>query len=544
MKRILFFLILILSIFSTAHGGYVIKGFYFSFDSEDLKNYTLTFYKDDGPISAASMHTSFAPGTGKNTIVVIHENSTTSHIFPILLPNEIDYPNDIEVRDFHYDEYNDTYVLCGSRLSSMPSRRIAFVAVINYDFTQMTYCEYSGADVFYSICVGDPYTPSTSFNNYYLCGTRARIGLSGVGVIASVDRSTLQLIDFYTTENIWEFHKIIAVRNNTGEISDLVASGRNPLCTHIGFTILDASFSTINSYMWEQFTFLESHCVVSNNVLVSNSIILASSFENVVTLNPITYPISPFSLIPAYRFSLTNDHYFVQDIGTILTKDALQISVAGFMTKQGSIYREAWHGYVLGLSLSSVMLNNYYNYSGLFNGDYEHYKIRYHQDPNTSLYQEYTGGYFQRNPTKCVLFGTPLTTSDCDNLYQSRYPGYQSISCFPFFLIPPGVPQPSYDFYSSSTQDLDSDYECPIFKGADPAPEWVMPVEDDNEIVIFFDCITVKDTPMNTNYQIYSVTGQLIQKGWVNPYISTASLSKGIYILRLENGKVFKFVKY
>jgi len=38
-------------------------------------------------------------------------------------------------------------------------------------------------------------------------------------------------------------------------------------------------------------------------------------------------------------------------------------------------------------------------------------------------------------------------------------------------------------------------------------------------------------------------TGQLLQFGTTNPDISTAQLSKGMYILRLENGKVYKFVK-
>jgi len=56
-------------------------------------------------------------------------------------------------------------------------------------------------------------------------------------------------------------------------------------------------------------------------------------------------------------------------------------------------------------------------------------------------------------------------------------------------------------------------------------------------------CVSAKEIPTNTNYQIYSVTGQLIQAGATTPDISTAQLSKGIYILRLENGKAFKFVK-
>jgi hypothetical protein len=71
-----------------------------------------------------------------------------------------------------------------------------------------------------------------------------------------------------------------------------------------------------------------------------------------------------------------------------------------------------------------------------------------------------------------------------------------------------------------------------------------MPLHEiESEITTFYNRITVKDTPSGTNYQIYSVTGQLIQTGTTTPDISTALLSKGMYILRLENGKAFKFVK-
>ena len=84
--------------------------------------------------------------------------------------------------------------------------------------------------------------------------------------------------------------------------------------------------------------------------------------------------------------------------------------------------------------------------------------------------------------------------------------------------------------------------ECEFPKGA-TAPELIMPVEYESEITTYYDRITVKDIPINTNYQIYTVTGQLIQAGATTPDISTAQLSKGIYILRLENGKAFKFVK-
>jgi len=114
---------------------------------------------------------------------------------------------------------------------------------------------------------------------------------------------------------------------------------------------------------------------------------------------------------------------------------------------------------------------------------------------------------------------------------------------------PFSLPVTSYS-PSESTLHLipSSDYEtysikCEPFKGEDPAPELIKPFEDEGEITTYYDRITVKDTPTNTHYQIYTITGQLIQTGTTNPDIFTAELSKGIYILRLENGKAFKFVK-
>jgi hypothetical protein len=85
---------------------------------------------------------------------------------------------------------------------------------------------------------------------------------------------------------------------------------------------------------------------------------------------------------------------------------------------------------------------------------------------------------------------------------------------------------------------------CEPFKGREDAPEFVLPLpKTETEITNFFDRITIKDTPNGTNYQIYSVTGQMIQVGTTNPDISTTQLAKGMYILRLESGKTFKFVK-
>jgi len=56
------------------------------------------------------------------------------------------------------------------------------------------------------------------------------------------------------------------------------------------------------------------------------------------------------------------------------------------------------------------------------------------------------------------------------------------------------------------------------------------------------DCYAICGS-VQINSQIYSITGQLVQTGTTNPEISTAQLTKGMYILRLENKKAIKFVK-
>jgi len=67
--------------------------------------------------------------------------------------------------------------------------------------------------------------------------------------------------------------------------------------------------------------------------------------------------------------------------------------------------------------------------------------------------------------------------------------------------------------------------------------------DGENEIIAFSDHIILKNIEIKTNYQIYNVIGQLVQTGTVMSDISTAKLGKGVYILRLESGKTFKFVK-
>jgi len=143
MKKLLFFLTLILSIFCTAKAGYLIRGVTTFIDPSYLKNYTLTFDGNGEPIAAASM---LQPGTGRESIVVVQANNTRAYLFPV----NIDIENlPIEVRDFHYLNYDDSYILCGSRGIGTNAR--AFVARINRTLSSMDFMEYTEANIFYSI---------------------------------------------------------------------------------------------------------------------------------------------------------------------------------------------------------------------------------------------------------------------------------------------------------------------------------------------------------------------------------------------------------
>jgi len=254
-------------------------------------------------------------------------------------------------------------------------------------------------------------------------------------------------------------------------------------------------------------------------------------------MNQVVYPIIP-ATVRAYRFNFpSTTRYYLQDIGiTKLTNNTFRISVAGFKRDPfNPTQTMAWYGYVPGLSTTINMENNDYFETG---EHFEHYKIRSQQ------LNDYTGGYFQSIDGMGALFGTPLTLADdCDDRYQSDYTELESIPWSMFFLQQGGTPLPLYIFGELIPYTIDFEKECPPFKGSYPTPELVMPIEEESEITTFYDHITVKDTPMSTNYQIFSIHGQLLQTGTTNPDISTVNISKGIYILRLENGKAFKFVK-
>ena len=514
MKKLLF-LTLSMSMLLTTQAGYVIRGISVNNpDFNNLMNYTLTIDGSDSPIAAGTMHTSGYDG-GRNSIVIIDANNSIASVF--LIPYY-----DIEVRDFHRVTENK-YILCGSRRIT-DSDVCAFVAVVTNGFMSMDFYEYPDATMFYSICV------NTLTSDYYVCGTHKE-----EGVIASIDRTSMLLTNFYVTTTPWEYHKIIAT-GNTVEALRFVASGRNPDCFLVGFTAIDPSFSTIDSYEWRQNTEPDSHCVVGDYIGEDNTVIVASSYRSAVILNPVTFPLPATMQVSVYRFYPfaigTDIRLYVQDIGTIqLDPDDLHISVAGWNSQH-----MAWHGYTIGLSGASTMTNNYY-YD--INKQYEHYKIRYDQ-----IGKEYTGGYYQDDVSTCALFGSPLTPAPtCDHHVTSPTPDIDHLNWTSFNVAPVDTEFPSYLIPSYFQEEMNVEIVCSLFKSGE-APESAMPSpETESDIIALQDRITLKDVPFNTNYQIYSVIGQLIQTGTTTPDISTAQLGKGVYILRLENGKTFKFVK-
>jgi len=528
MKKQLFFLVLIMSILCPSMAGYRVRGINTFVPPQNLKNFTLTIDNGGIPVSAGSMYTNDGIGTGLNTIVIISSDPliNPSFAFPIdFLTSGQNF--NMLVRDFHYDVHNNKYLLCGAREIGASSR--AFVAEIDGSLSIMTYVEYTEADVFYSICV-----PDIQMLDYYVAGKRGNYG-----VVASVNRSFLQFTNFYTTNIEWEYHKIIAKPGFNTPIPTLVVSGRSPGYTRIGFTTFDTSFGSRNSYMWAQNTEPRSQCVVCTELVGINNIVIASSYQNKITLNPVTFPVLPPAQIPSYQFTFITasgllERYCVQDIGMINDIANLRISVAGFAIE--SSLTKTWHGYVLGLPGTSPMINNYF--FGSTDELYQHYKIK-------CVYQrDYTGGYYENGMEMSALFGTPLQSApNCDHPYTTPLPVYGLKDWSSFTLSSYQTMQHPYNHSLFFPVPMIYNY-CDPFKGSDDAPEFSMtPPENESEITNSYDRIAVKDTPSGTNYQIYSVTGQLIQSGTTNPDISTAQLSRGMYILRLETGKAFKFVK-
>ena len=508
MKKVFFVLVFIFSILCTAQAGYIIRSLPSAgIIPSSLVNYTLTFDGADNPIAATA---SFIPGV--QGIAIVYANATMARIF------NVPSTEPIEVRDFHYLEHDERYILCGSRGTGASAR--AFVATIDATFSLMQFMEYPEASIFYSIWGNDD--PALGF---YVCGAK-----DSYGVIASVHRSNLYLTSLYRI-NHWEYHKIIRQENSLR----FVVSGRDPECTRIGYTEFTPPAAPLTNNYWAQNTESASLCVVSDNMLTSNQVILASSWQNTVTLSLVNFGVgvAPSS----YRFTLSSaiDRYYVQDISTIVENNNIRISVAGYkIPSLAPSPREAWYGYVMGLSATSVMRNN--SYYGSTTDRYEHYKVKDHNGVT------YTGGFFQNPNIGGVLFGTPRTNAPfCDHTYQAsnNIIGYQP-SSMPVYIadFSPHIlsPYPSHESQTYST-------ECSPFKGEEPDLKSAMSAENESEITTFYDRIVVKDIPANTGYQIYNTLGQLISTGVTTPDISTASLGKGVYILRLESGKTFKFVK-
>ena len=523
MKKTIFFFALIMSMLFTAQAGYVIRGITSTDVLPEFKNYTLTFDASGNPISFASMNTSLALGTKKNTIVVVHSNSNNSEIFPVYIIGEDPFADyDIEVRDVQYSKYNDTYVICGSRkIGSNPN---AFVAVIDRNFSTMLFVQYPEADVFYSIWadIGPHIAPLTFF---YACGA-----VGNYGVIAYLVPTSLQVVNFFTTNEEWVYHKIIAKENTVTGGLYFYVSGRGRNYSLVGLTNFTPSSFPTTCYYWSQTTQPASHCVVADYVRENDKVIVASSYQNTVTLSPVTFPLMSGSSINKYIFTIPNYVTLdIQDIGTIYENGDVGISVAGIRNQHTlPLLNQAWHGYVHGLSLSSIMRNNHYTDAAAY---YEHYKVRYYNG------EAYTGGFYQKANSRCALFATPLRGPDyCNFIYYSQT-SQGNETCYTFNLTSSQHPYHPYDNFPASPKIMNYNDHCGDLKRSEAAED------GENEIIAFSDHIILKNIEIKTNYQIYNVIGQLVQTGTVMSDISTAKLGKGVYILRLESGKTFKLVK-
>jgi len=528
MKKLLLFATFSICFLISVQAGYIIRSINIPVAPEYLLNFTVTVNAYDEPVSAGSMT---HPITGVNCIFFVDTvPNIDASLFPILLNNE-NLP--IQVRDLHYIANSNTYVLCGSRGEGVHAR--GFIAIVDGDINVMDFYEYEDVSVFYSIWAEE--LPSPYPVDYYACGVK-----ESYGIICSVDRTTMDFNNFASTIKVtdWENHKIILTKNKEEKLH-FVVSGRNTTCDVVGFTIFDPQFNFIDTYAWKQRTERESHCVVTEYLRDNYDVLLASSYQNVVTLFHVASPSLFPTTISAYHYSfvLPNNIFYVQDIGITTFYDIYRerVSVVGYTVPNAyPSQHEAWYGFVSPLSVNNPMNNvNYFDAS--IGDKYEHYKIRF--APNLM----FTGGYFQSDNSTGVLFGTPRQIAeDCDIRYTSLNPDIEHISLHHFGYSQPSGLQPDYDFSFSVSYSMNY-YECSPFKGGS-APEFAMtPPEKESEITTFYDRISVKDTPINTFYQIYSITGQLIQTGTTNPEISTAQLTKGMYILRLETGKAFKFVK-
>jgi len=532
MKKTLFIFILITSILSNLTAGYRIRGIdATTLDYDNLKNYTLCFDGTGTPIAAATMHETNATSIGKNCIVIINANDQSSTVFPIPITTQ-PITLDIEVRDFQKIG-QDFFVICGSII--IDNQTSAFAAILDATFSTMQFSYYQGVKIFHSLLPERFLNPNPGVPvsyELYFCGTN----VNNHGVICTIDflQSNFPITRYYETSDTWEFHKIISKIISDGT-KKLVVSGRDMNTHRVGFALF-APYATPNRCnYWSQNTDAASLFVVSDYVNMNNMVVFASSYANTATLY--TANISLLS-IREYPFIIASPPAIccVQDVRTIYENNNTRISVAGYL-QYGQMH-QAWHGFVNGLSGGSMRINNFF---GTIDDQYEYYKIRYN---HSSQDKEFIGGNYISNDATGVLFGTPLENpAPCDFTYYSLVPSPLTINSLTFNIYPALNPTEASNTQNHVPFELTYMDFCNPFKGG-VSPEFsILPPENETEITNFYDRITVKDIPTGTNYQIFSITGQLIQTGTTNPDISTANLSKGMYILRLETGKVLKFVK-
>ena len=526
MKKSFLFFALCMSILASTQAGYLIRGINTHGFSRNLENFTLTLNGENEPISAGTTNYN-----GANCIVIIQANDDIVSMFPIVIDDE-NYP--IEVRDIHYIG-NDMYILCGSYGGGT-----AFVAKIYGGFNFMDFVLHPEAEVYYSICIDTyqgPIAPPPQ-PRYFACGSK-----DNLGVISFINSSTLEPMSLFETDIPWIYHKIIAKRSIDNKLN-VIASGRNLECDSVGFSVIDVQNGTSSSYTWQQTTEPNSHSVLCDYSSTENRIILASSSATTVTLNPISFPLPILSQISVYQFSfitIMGTVFCVQDVNMVIDDTVKQrVFVAGFTSAPTFVPTQpmAWFASISGFSNTSIM-DNYFYYGTAFSR-YEHYKIRFNQSNEV-----YTGGHCQSIISRGAMFGTPLTyAEDCYNKYKHPIDYIDNLSWTSFDLISITPSYHTFDFYSEFDYMYVKEECLPFpFKGDEFPVFSISASENESEVITFHDRITVKDIPLNTNYQIYSVSGQLIQTGSTNPDISTAQLSKGMYILRIENGKAFKFVK-
>jgi hypothetical protein len=528
MKKTSIFLILFLTFLLTANAGYMIRSVSALVPANEIKNFTLSFDSRGNPIAAGSMYSSLVgpPNTECNSIVIVHANTNQAQIFPIVLGTET-YPEDyhIEVKDFHYVRATNSYILCGIRGADSSFQSYAFVATIDASLSTMYFKESHDASIYYSIWGNFESEPTPQ---YYACGRYLN-----TGTIVQIDPTTLAITAVISTGDLNEYHKIIGKWNTWVNPRGwtLIASGRgfDSEGTIVGFTMTETNifFTPRYSYYWRQCSEPLSLCAITDDLINDNHIILATSCPDVgVNLNHIDILQLQGTTYTTLRGG--RQRHIIQDI----TSNKEGVSLAGYFFRLNEI--RAWYGHLpSSTGLSTVTNNDFFAQGRTF----INYKAKY---DNTG--KVYTGGYFEDYLNLGVLFSSPQEPSKCDNIYTDESEtskmvfnpfGVRDMRMAP--TEPTRIPGKEYILPFVEI--------CPDFTKEGNKPDFAEKDEKESKIATNFDYISLKDYPSGTNYQLYSITGQLIQTGITKPNISIANLNKGIYFLRLENGDVHKFIK-